>query len=68
MENHKFCFGFLFFSIQKKEEEEKRSMALQVTNINGIKIYNLSAGKTLPEWLSQKGAQALRKNQGEAFL
>lgn len=27
---------------------------MQVSNPNNVKIYNLSAGKSLPEWLSDR--------------
>ncbi|XP_063705502.1 nucleolar protein 10 [Culicoides brevitarsis] len=34
-----------------------------VTDVNDVKIYNLSAGKSLPEWLSEeKKRQLLKKN------
>jgi ribosome biogenesis protein ENP2 len=31
---------------------------------NGVKIYNLSAGKSLPQWISEKKKRALRKDEG----
>lgn len=34
------------------------------TAATGIKIYNLSSGKTLPQWLSEKKKQDLRNNEG----
>nr|XP_023019501.1 nucleolar protein 10 [Leptinotarsa decemlineata] len=34
---------------------------MQVSDPNNIKIYNLSAGKSLPEWLSEKKRRALLK-------
>ena len=30
---------------------------------HGVKIYNLSVGKTLPEWLSEKKKRALSKDE-----
>ncbi|XP_064605432.1 LOW QUALITY PROTEIN: nucleolar protein 10-like [Liolophura sinensis] len=34
---------------------------MQVSNPNNVKIYNLSAGKSLPEWLSERKRRALQK-------
>ncbi|XP_014681532.1 PREDICTED: nucleolar protein 10-like [Priapulus caudatus] len=34
---------------------------MQVSNPNNIKIYNLSAGKSLPEWLSDRKKRQLQK-------
>ncbi|XP_075214682.1 nucleolar protein 10 lethal (2) 34Fd [Lycorma delicatula] len=34
---------------------------MQVSDPNNIKIYNLSAGKSLPEWLSERKRRALQK-------
>ncbi len=43
-----------------------------LSTADGLKIYNLSAGKTLPEWLSEKKKAQLRKDEGSfipfAFL
>eukprot|EP00281_Chroomonas_sp_CCMP1168_P018798 CAMPEP_0206228282 /NCGR_PEP_ID=MMETSP0047_2-20121206/9088_1 /ASSEMBLY_ACC=CAM_ASM_000192 /TAXON_ID=195065 /ORGANISM="Chroomonas mesostigmatica_cf, Strain CCMP1168" /LENGTH=577 /DNA_ID=CAMNT_0053651519 /DNA_START=41 /DNA_END=1771 /DNA_ORIENTATION=+ len=36
---------------------------LQVTEARGVKIYNVSSGKTLPEWLSEKKKKSLRKDE-----
>ncbi|XP_063972558.1 nucleolar protein 10 [Diachasmimorpha longicaudata] len=38
---------------------------MQVSNPNNVKIYNLSAGKTLPEWLSERKRRALLKKNVE---
>ena len=38
---------------------------MQVANPNNIKIYNLSAGKSLPEWLSDRKKRSLQKQDGE---
>ncbi|KXJ07855.1 Nucleolar protein 10 [Exaiptasia diaphana] len=35
---------------------------MQVSEPNNVKIYNLSAGKTLPEWLSERKRRTLQKN------
>lgn len=35
---------------------------MQVSQPNNVKIYNLSAGKSLPEWLSERKKRALQKN------
>ena len=37
---------------------------MQVANPNNIKIYNLSAGKSLPEWLSDRKKRSLQKQDG----
>lgn len=34
---------------------------MQVSNPNNVKIYNLSAGKSLPEWLSDRRKRSLQK-------
>lgn len=34
---------------------------MQVSNPNNVKIYNLSAGKSLPEWLSDRQKRSLQK-------
>ncbi|KAM4770798.1 nucleolar protein 10 [Rhinophrynus dorsalis] len=34
---------------------------MQVSNVNDVKIYNLSCGKSLPEWLSDRKKRALQK-------
>ncbi|CAG9853709.1 unnamed protein product [Phyllotreta striolata] len=34
---------------------------MQVSDTNNVKIYNLSAGKSLPEWLSERKRRALLK-------
>ncbi|KAL3882105.1 hypothetical protein ACJMK2_028476 [Sinanodonta woodiana] len=34
---------------------------MQVSNSNNVKIYNLSAGKSLPEWLSDRKKRVLQK-------
>lgn len=33
-------------------------------NPNGVKIYNVNIGKSLPEWLSQKKKKSLRYDAG----
>lgn len=41
-------------------------MVLAVSSLNGVKVYNLSAGKTLPEWLESTNTakeRSLRYNQ-----
>ena len=38
---------------------------MQVANPNNIKIYNLSAGKSLPEWLTDRKKRSLQKKDGE---
>lgn len=35
---------------------------MEVFAPNNVKIYNLSAGKALPEWLSDKKKRALQKS------
>lgn len=35
---------------------------MQVSNVNDVKIYNLSSGKALPEWLSSKKRRKLLKS------
>ena len=35
---------------------------MQVTTANDVKVYNLSVGKTLPEWISDRKRRTLLKN------
>ena len=35
---------------------------MQVSITNNVKIYNLSAGKSLPEWLTERQRRKLVKN------
>ena len=35
----------------------------QVTESRGVKVYNVSSGKTLPQWLSDKKKKSLRKDE-----
>ncbi|XP_043533823.1 nucleolar protein 10 [Chiloscyllium plagiosum] len=35
---------------------------MQVSSVNDVKIYNLSYGKSLPEWLSDRKKRSLQKN------
>ena len=35
---------------------------MNVSNIGGVKVYRVTAGKTLPEWLSDKSRKALKKD------
>lgn len=34
---------------------------MQVSTANSVKVYNLSAGKSLPEWISERKRRALLK-------
>ncbi|CAN0322758.1 unnamed protein product, partial [Discosporangium mesarthrocarpum] len=36
---------------------------MQVSTFHGVKIYNLSSGKTLPQWLSDKQRRSLSKDE-----
>ena len=38
---------------------------MQVSITNNVKIYNLSAGKSLPEWLTERQRRKLVKNDIE---
>lgn len=35
---------------------------MQVSTANNVKVYNLSAGKSLPEWISDRKKRTLLKN------
>ena len=35
---------------------------MQVSSANDVKVYNLSAGKSLPEWISDRKKRTLLKN------
>lgn len=42
---------------------------MQVSTANNVKVYNLSAGKSLPEWISDRKKRTLLKNDaGESIL
>ncbi|CAI7755896.1 unnamed protein product [Closterium sp. NIES-54] len=36
---------------------------LRVSTLNGVKVYNVSGGKAVPEWISDKKKRALRKDE-----
>ncbi|XP_061117850.1 nucleolar protein 10 [Conger conger] len=38
---------------------------MQVSSVNDVKIYNLSHGKSLPEWLSDRKKRALQKQDAD---
>ncbi|GLD92715.1 hypothetical protein PINS_up001294 [Pythium insidiosum] len=38
-------------------------MSLAASSLNGVKIYNLASGKTLPQWLAEKTKKALSKDE-----
>ena len=41
---------------------------MQVSTANNVKVYNLSAGKSLPEWISDRKKRTLLKNDvGESL-
>ena len=40
-------------------------LTMQVSSTNDVKIYNLSAGKSLPEWLTERKRRQLVKNDIE---
>ena len=39
-------------------------MVLQVVSPNDVKVYHVTAGKAVPEWLAAKNKKALRYDQG----
>lgn len=41
---------------------------MEVTTSNDVKVYNLSAGKSLPEWISDRKKRTLLKNDLGEFL
>ncbi len=42
---------------------------MQVSTANNVKVYNLSAGKSLPEWISERKRRTLLKTDiGERKL
>lgn len=38
-------------------------MSVTVQALNGVKVYNLSSGKTLPQWIAEKRRAALKKDE-----
>ena len=38
-------------------------MTLKVSAPNGVKVYNVAGGKSLPQWLTDKKREALRKDE-----
>lgn len=41
---------------------------MEVSTSNDVKVYNLSAGKSLPEWISDRKKRTLLKNDLGEFL
>lgn len=41
------------FSLPKHKGTQKARMSFSISEVNGVKIYNLSAGKTLPQFLEE---------------
>jgi hypothetical protein len=42
---------------------------MELITPNGVKIYNVSAGKTLPEWIAEKKkGKSLKKNAGTSLF
>ena len=42
---------------------------MQVTTTNDVKVYNLSAGRSLPEWISERKRRTLlKKDAGTAEI
>ena len=42
---------------------------MQVTTTNDVKVYNLSAGRSLPEWISERKRRTLlKKDVGTAEI
>ena len=37
---------------------------MEASDVSGVKVYNLSAGKTLPEWIDEAKKHSLRYNAG----
>jgi len=38
---------------------------MEVIAPNGVRIYNISASRSLPSWISDKKKKALKKNEGK---
>lgn len=36
---------------------------MRVQELNGVKVYNVSSDKAVPEWLTEKRKRALRKDE-----
>jgi len=41
-------------------------MVLQVASANDVKVYHVTAGKSIPDWLVQAKKKSLRYDQGAA--
>jgi len=41
-------------------------MVLQVAGANDVKVYHVTAGKSIPDWLVQAKKKSLRYDQGTA--
>jgi ribosome biogenesis protein ENP2 len=37
---------------------------MKVKDVSGVKVYDLTVGKTLPQWLSDKQRRSLSKDEG----
>ena len=43
-------------------------MVLQLLNPNNVKVYNVSAGKSIPDWMvPKKRAANLKHNEGRSY-
>ena len=40
-------------------------MVLQVVSPNDVKVYHVTAGKTVPDWIAARNKKALRYDQGK---
>jgi hypothetical protein len=67
---HQFQLSSSKLKLRKKEEEGE--LPLNVMNLlpnpYGVKIYNVSVGKSLPEWISEKKKKSLQKDEGSLEL
>jgi hypothetical protein len=42
-------------------------MVLQLLNPNNVKVYNVSAGKSIPDWMVQKKKADLKHDEGKLY-
>lgn len=45
-----------------------KPLTMKLASSSGVKVYNLSEGKSLPDWISEKKKRALRKDSGKLSL
>lgn len=62
-ENHSTTIPYFFVVVFALSSSSYLTTIMKVANFNGCKVYNLSTGKTMPDWLTQSKKRALQKDE-----